>query len=241
MEQSSDIKSEIRRLRCLKQYKSLEDAQLEKLASKNIVLRELVSSGNFINDAEKKQAKILFASFLDTHDFESTSDLNTLSMLIFQMVLVDRIQKALNDCTTKDGKSFISDKLTKSLSDATNQVLSLKLKLHIDNEDKKDDLTVLQLLKRRFHDFINCNKNEFTCVCAKCGNILLLRRRVANFDVMVHPQFSGRWYFNQHAIQMVKDGRMTREDYAKIFSTSVDYVQWCLDKIGVICPTMGNE
>ena len=56
---NSDIKSEISRLKHLKQFSSLEDAQLEKLASKNIVLRELVSSGNFINEAEKKQAKNL--------------------------------------------------------------------------------------------------------------------------------------------------------------------------------------
>jgi hypothetical protein len=237
----ADLKAEIRRLKCLKQFSSLEDAQLEKLANKNLILRELTSSGNFIDDDEKKKAKTIFEKYLTTHDFENHSDLSTLSMLVFNEVLVNRIQKTINELTTKDGKTFINDKLVKSLHEAEDQTLALKLKLHIDNEDKKDDLTVLQQLKRRFHAWIQENKNEFTCVCAKCGNILLLRRRVANFDVMVHPHFSGRWYFNQHAIQMVKDGRMTREDYAKIFSTSVYYVQWCLDKIGVICPTMGNE
>jgi hypothetical protein len=240
MEQSSDIKSEIKRLRCLKQYNSLEDANLEKIAAKNVILRNLVADGNFINDEEKKKAKNLFSAFLSTHDFESTSDLNTLSMLTFQIVLVDRIQKALNDCTTKDGKSFISDKLTKSLSDATNQVLALKLKLHIDNEDKKDDLTVLQLLKKRFNAFIQSNKNEFTCVCAKCGNLMLLRRRVDNFDIMVHPMFSGRFWYSKHAIQMVKDGKMTKEDYASIFSTSTFYVDWCIENEGKIVSTNAN-
>jgi hypothetical protein len=131
--------------------------------------------------------------------------------------------------------------LTKSLSDATNQVLALKLKLHIDNEDKKDDLTVLQQLKRRFHAWIQENKNEFTCVCAKCGNILLLRRRVANFDVMVHPHFSGRFWANEYALNMVKEGRLSKEDYAKIFATSTDYCQWLLDNWGKVYPNSPIE
>jgi hypothetical protein len=162
-------------------------------------------------------------------------------MLVFNEVLVCRIQKTINELTSKDGKTYINDKLVKSLHEAEDQCLALKLKLHIDNEDKKDDLTVLQLLKKRFHIFIQDNKNEFTCVCAKCGNLLLLRRRVDNFDVMVHPQFSGRWYFNRHAIQMVKDGRLTREEYAKIFATSPDYVDWCIANEGKIISNTETE
>jgi hypothetical protein len=225
----SEIKAEIKRIKQLRQFKETPDAQVEKIAQKNLILRELTSSGNFVDEAEKKKAKAIFEKYLSTHDFENHSDLSTLEMLVFNEVLVCRIQKTINELTSKDGKTYINDKLVKSLHEAEDQCLALKLKLHIDNEDKKDDLTVLQLLKKRFHIFI------------QDGNLLLLRRRVDNFDVMVHPQFSGRWYFNRHAIQMVKDGRLTREEYAKIFATSPDYVDWCIANEGKIISNTETE
>jgi hypothetical protein len=236
------VRAEMTKLKRLVNFKNADDAVLEKAAQKVVVLRELVDSGNFIDDTEKKLAKKIFEAYLEQNAFENFSDLSTLSVLVYNEVLSTRVQKSINDCTNKEGKAYISDKLLKSHSDLTNQILHLKTKLGIDKEVKTDEMTALGLLKKRFHQHIQENKNEFTLSvpfsCNSCGKddvkLILVRRRVKDFEVIDHPMFSGRFWYSQVAIDMVKSGRITKEEYAKIFSTSVDYVQWCLDNEGRI-------
>jgi len=245
----ANLKSEIRKLSNLKQNKGLSDQQLEKSAQKNIVLNELVSSGNFVSDKERKQAKQCFDKYLEAHDFESYSDLSTLSMLVFNEILVSRIQSTINECTTKDGKSYINDKLVKSLHEAENQVLSLKTKLRIDKEEKVDEMTALCLLKKRFHDWIQQNKHECTIAipftCQGCGKddvkLVLLRKRVKDWDAIDHHSFMGRFYFNQTAMDMVESGKISKKDYADIFKVSTDYVDFCIANKGRIVPNIKSD
>lgn len=238
----SNIQSEIKKLSKLKQYKDASEEQIQKIAQKNIVLSDLANSGNFINDKEKKQAKQCFEKYLEAHDFETYSDLSTLSMLVFNEILVGRIQNTINECTTKDGKTYINDKLVKSLHEAENQVLSLKTKLRIDKEEKADDFTALQLLKKRFHNWLQENRNECSIAvpytCASCGKddvkMILLRKRVSDWDAINHPHFLGRFWYNKDAMDLVKSGALSKENYAKIFATSIDMVNWCLLNEGKI-------
>jgi hypothetical protein len=236
------VKNEIKKLKRLVQFKGSSDEALTKIAEKNVVLRELVEEGQFLDDAEKKQAKKIFEAYLSAHNFETQSDLSTLSILVWDEILVGRLKKTINDCSTSDGKSFINDKLVKSLNDLTSHILQIKLKLGLDKEADEDEMTALGLLKKRFHEFIQFNKHEFTLAvpfsCSSCGKddvkMVLVRRNVKDFSAIDHPHFSGRFWYNKVAIEMVKSGRLTKEEYAKIFSTSVDYCQWVLDNEGRI-------
>jgi len=238
----SNIQSEIKKLSKLKQYKDASEEQLQKIAQKNIVLSDLANSGNFIDDKEKNQAKKCFEKYLEAHDFETYSDLSTLSMLVFNEILIGRIQNTINECTTKDGKTYINDKLVKSLHEAENQVLSLKTKLRIDKEEKADDFTALQLLKKRFHNWLQENRNECSIAvpytCASCSKddvkMILLRKRVSDWDAINHPHFLGRFWYNKDAMDLVKSGALSKENYAKIFATSIDMVNWCLLNEGKI-------
>lgn len=243
------VQAEIKKLSKLQQYKKVEDASLEKIAQKNIVLRELVESGNFIDDAEKKLAKKMFDAYLEQNSFETYSDLSTLSVLVYNEVLSGRVQKSINECTNKEGKAYISDKLLKSHSDLTNQILHLKTKLGIDKEVKTDEFTALQLLKKRFHQHIQENKNEFTLAvpyeCSGCGKadvkMVLVRRRVKDFDVLNHPHFAGRFWFNEKAINDVENGTLSKEKYAEYFSTSTDFVDWALKNKGRILTVIDDK
>jgi hypothetical protein len=224
----SNVQAEVKKLSRLKQYNNASEEQLEKMAQKNVVLRELVESGNFLEDSEKKLAKKIFEAYLEKLDFENFSDLSTLSTLVYNEVLSKRVEKSINKCSNKDGESYISDKLLKSHSDLTNQILHLKEKLGINKEVKEDEFTALGLLKKRFHQHIQENKNEFMLYvpfeCQGCGKQdvkpVLLRKRIKDFDVLEHPMFSGRFWYSKVAMDMVKSGRLTKSEYAKIFSTS---------------------
>jgi hypothetical protein len=118
----------------------------------------------------------------------------------------------------------------------------LKEKLGINKEEKEDEFTALQLLKKRFHQWIQENKLECTLwvpyTCSSCGHNdvkgHLLRKRVKDFDVIDHPHFSGRFWYNEKAINDVESGKLSKEKYAEYFYTSVDYVNWALQNKGRI-------
>jgi hypothetical protein len=239
------VKNEMSKLKRLVNFKNVDTTVLEKAAQRNVVLRDLISSGNFIDDKEKDLAKKIFENYLSKLDFENFSDLSTLSMLVYNEVLAGRLQRTINDSSTKDGKSYVSDKLIKSLSDLTNQILSLKLKLGVDADKKEDEFTALNLLKKRFHQHIQENKAEYTLwvpyTCSSCGKQdvegHLLRLRVKDYDVLKHPFFSGRFWYNEKAMNDVESGKLSKEKYAEYFYTSVDYVNWALQNKGRILPT----
>jgi len=242
-----EIQAELKKLSKLQQFKNAEESVLLKQAEKNVTLRKLVEEGNFISQEEKKLAKSLFDGFLKTHEFESLSDLNTLSMLIFNMVVLGRIQVSLNECSTKDGGAYIPDKLIKSMHEVETRIDELKIKLGIDRKDQQEDeMTALQLLKRRFAEHIQLNRNEFSIAvpfkCPSCQHedvkMVLLRRRVADFEALDNPHFAGRFWMNEEAIKLVKSGVLTKEQYAKIFSTSIYFVDYCLAHEGKI---LGNQ
>lgn len=236
------VKNEMSKLKRLVNFKNADDAVLEKAAQKVVVLRDLVESGNFIDDAEKKLAKKNFEAYLDQNVFENYSDLSTLSVLVYNEVLSQRVQKSINDCTDSKGKAYISDKLLKAHTDLTNEILKLKKTLGIDKEEKVDEFTALQLLKKRFSQWIQENKLECTLwvpyTCSSCGHAdvkgHLLRKRVKDFDVIDHPHFSGRFWYNEKAMNDVESGKLSKEKYAEYFYTSVDYVNWALQNKGRI-------
>lgn len=226
------VQLEIKKLSKLKQFKNHTEEQLLKLAQYNVVLRELVESGNFLDADEKKLAKTIFENYLSKLDYENYSDLSTLSTLVYSEVLLKRLEKSINKCTDKDGAAYINEKLLKSHSDLSNQVLHLKEKLGINAEDKKDDASYLQLLIKRFQRHIMQNKVEYSTRCGKCGAILLLRQKAKDFDCLLHPNFVGLNYLNLEALQDVEDGKLTKEQYAKFFKVSTDFVDYAIKNKG---------
>lgn len=231
------LQNEIKKLSKLVQYRDKPSDYLKKIAQKNVTLAELIESGNFVDVKEKKRAKTIFENYLETKEFSDYSELSTLSMLVYNRILVERIQSTINVQKDKKEQFYLNDKLAKSLHDAENQVLNLEKSLGLDKgSSEESELNALQRLKKQFNMHIQFNRNEYTCICGNCGFPMLLRKKCDKkfWDVLKHPFFSGRWYFNYEAIQDVKNGKITKEQYARFFHTSVDYVNWCLKNEGMI-------
>ena len=235
---NSDVKKEYKRLKKLVSLKDKSDKYIEKIAEKNIFVRELVNSGNFIGD-EKKEAKKYFDAYLEQNAFENYADLQTLGQLVYNEILVNRIQKTINNQRNKSNEFYVNDKLVKSLHDTENQVEELKKRLKLNEKETKDGLTRIEELEKGLLLEYEFNKNEFQTVCKKCGTILELRRRCKDFDVLVHPMFSGRFWYNRRGMQLIKEGVISKELYAYLFNTSVKYVDWCLQHEGEIVEIEG--
>ena len=230
------VQNEFNKLSRLQQYKNKPVDCIEKKAIVNVKMQDFVRQDVFQDLAEKELAEDLFTKYLSEYNFESTSDILRLQDLVFKYILKNRIQKRLNVLTSgldKDGNAkdiYCSDKDVKPLIDLENAINADKLALGIDkvDDEKKDELTGLQMLMKRFEKYINFNRNEFTTVCAHCGTILLLRRRVKEFENLIHPFFSGRWLYNRAIMEDVKRGLISKEQAARYERTSPDYIDYCL-------------
>ena len=231
---NSDVKKEFKRLKNLASLSDKNDAYIEKMAEKNIYVRELVNSGNFNDNDEKKEAKQLFEAYLEHNSFENRSDLQTLGQLIYNEILINRIQKTINLQKTKDDVFYVNDKIVKALHDTENQVQELKKRLGLNKSEGKDGLSTIEELEKGLLLEYEFNKNEFQTVCGKCGTILNLRRRCKDFDVMVHSAFSGRFLCNLRMLEDVEKGLLSIEKCAEYQYTTTYYIQWLLDHKGEV-------
>ena len=235
----SETRKEFKRLSKLTSFKDKSDDFIEYEAQKNIKIRELVRNGNFIDDNERKFAKTLFDKYLNNYDYENMLDLSTLGVLVYNEILVQRLQKTINKQKDSKGNFYLNDKLLKSLHETQKQVLDLKKELGIDKEKTQNELSAFQQQNKKLDLHIAFNKHEYQTSCANCGTILTLRHKVKDFDCLVHPCFSGRFYYNARGMALVEKGIWTKEQYAWVFQTSTDYVQWCLENKGKIVEVEG--
>jgi len=235
----SDIKKEAKRLSKLTVFQDKSEKFIEHEAWKNVRVRELIRTSNFLNDEEKKFAKSLFDKYLNNYEFENEVDLSTLNTLVFNEVLIQRLQKTINEQKDSKGNFYLNDKMLKSLHETQNQVLELKKQLGLDKEKTANELTAFQQEKKKLDLHIAFNRNSYETACAKCGTILTLRKKTEGFECLVHPMFSGRFWYNRRGMELVEKGIWTKEQYAWVFHTSVDYVNYCLENKGKIVEVEG--
>jgi hypothetical protein len=225
----SELTDEIKRLKNLKQNKNKAEHLLEKDAQKNIWKKQVDIELRFDKPEDKKLAIKLFEDYLDNYLFESFSDINALADLVFEEVLKFNLQSKLQKKIGDKDDAFVPEKLVDAIHNVDEKVFQLKERLGINKQlEKQNDLSALQQLEKRFNTYIQFNKHEFSTVCSSCGHPQLLRRRVKDFDNLKHPFFSGRFWYNRRGIELVKSGIWTKEQYAFVFFTSVDYVDWCI-------------
>lgn len=250
----ADLIREINRIKNLKGTSDLAESEIERKAKINLRVRDFKAKPLFENAEEQVLAEERYKLYLESNEIESISDLDTLKSLIFNEVFETRIQKQLNKLNEED--KFPSDKLTEQLTKVQNQKLDLKVKLGIDSETPTtDELTGLQTLKIRCEKYINENKEEFTCICPH-GSMMLLRRRVKDFDTMEHPWFAGRWLFNYEMLKDVKSGKLSKEDCWRYLSNAsdggnykpafdkqycTDYIDYCLNHWAEITAFLENK
>lgn len=237
----SDLDKELKRLGNLKQNRKKSPADLEKQAMMNCWKRQLKIDDRFLDKDEKKTAEKLFDNYIQNFEFSNYNEVSLLADLVYEEILLRRIQDEINKISEDEKIKFIPDKAISSSHDVQDRIAQLKERLGIINAKEKDDLTALQILEKKFETYINFNRNEFTLVSPCCGKMLLLRRRVKDFDVMVHPYFSGRFWYSPRIINDVIAGILTKEQAAKYLYTSPQYIQWAIDNRNKIVSIEGVD
>lgn len=234
------ITNEINKIKNLIQNKNFTDEELREKAVASLTKKEFDITQYFNDPEEKKEAQKIFTKYIEEYPDLSYSQLDQLKDLVIYSVqknynlgLVDK---------AKEKKQPIQKVLFEQQMLLDEHILKIKDNLGIgklESEKTVNDLTALETLQKRFEDYVNDNKDEFTTKCRKCGTMLLLRRRTKDFECLKHPFFVGTWLANLPLLQYVKDGILTRQQGANILHgahnhTHVKDHDYCLDYIDYI-------
>lgn len=220
--------------RNLKNYVSLSDEVLLRKVREKIALDKFDEDLNiddlFSDVKEKKLAKILRNKYLEQNTIENISEKQDLRQVIFYEILANRYQEEINKQHTE--KAIIPSKgLMEGLQKITLEISRLKSCLGLDKkqEQENDALKALQLLKKRFLNYIQRNQGSFTKVCPHCSKPVLWMFRTDKYDVKKHPFFDDeRNLTNPTLMRLLDEGKITKKDYADIFDTSIYEVDYIL-------------
>lgn len=214
--------------------KSYDQALLDAKESVHIqeVAKEMDIESMFIYAEEKRYAKKLIFKYLEDYTIETVSDKNTLAQLIFLEVTQQRLQKVINE-TYSDTKSVPRDALD-SIHKNTDKIISLKNTLGItrtkQDSQVKDAFSYLQMLKRKRKRWLSENQASRYLTCPHCSKSILLKIKTDVWDAQKHPFFRDRILGNEHLLTLYKEQKLSREDLAKVFDTSLDYIDWLVDR-----------
>jgi len=233
----NDLQKEINKLSNLKNYKNSDKSALERIAQINVWKRQANITDKFKESKQKELAEKFFDNYLNNYEFSDYNDIQNVCDLVYEEVLKQSIQNDIDKIMSDENSKFVPDKLIQSLHSIEERIWILKEKAGIVGKKEQEDLTALQEYEKKLKLYIAHNRNEFTAWlpvnCTQCGSKdvqpILLRRRVKDFELLKHPFFSGRFWYNRRGIELVKADIWTKEQYAWVFHTSVKYVNWCLE------------
>ena len=235
---SEDLKNTIKKFSKMKQYKDKDPSTIEKVARISLWKKQIDIKSRYPKSKDDQQtAEKILDSYLQNYAITSFDQVKNLADLVFEEVMKHRTQVDISKISADDSNLFISDKLIDNLHKIEERIWKIKEKVGIFSDNKKDDLTALEDLKKKFAVYIPFNRNEFTLwsgyTCSGCGKKdvqpLLLRRRVKDFEVLKHPAFSGRFLYNVEIMNDVRDGKITKEMAGRYLKTSPHYIDWALE------------
>ena len=94
-----------------------------------------------------------------------------------------------------------------------------------------DAYQIWDTLKKKMKRWREENQGSRTFWCPHCVKPILLRIRSEAWETQKHPFFIDRFLANKHLMYLYKIGRLEKEDIAKVLETSVDYIEWLLEKV----------
>lgn len=248
------LKKEVNRISNLPQYKNKSQEDLEKIAKTNLNKRDSDIGDKFSNADEKNEARKLFKRYLVEYPNLSYHQLEMIEDLIVHQINKSFIQHQIDK--DKKEKNFVHAALFEQLQNVEEHIFELKDKIGLNKEIEVGELTGLQVLQKKFDKYINEHREEFTTVCSGCGSLLLLRRKVKDFDCLEHPWFAGRWFFNFEILKDVKDEKISKEDAWRYMCAAskggkskpafskeycFDYIDHCMKNWGAIVEHLSNK
>jgi len=200
--------------------------------------------GTGLTTSERRWGKKQFNEYKKKYHIETPSDLQLLEELVFREALQERykrkigkLAKDVNKKNKESGKKEIQTEivpkfLLNSLNQNLEQILILREKLGLFEEKKgKDPFKYIQILRKKFTKWREENQGSRTLVCPHCSKMIMLKIKTEAWEALKHPFFKDRVLANEYLWELYKEGKITKEDIAKVLHVPTDYIDWLEEKI----------
>lgn len=235
MDAQTELQKEIKQLRGLFKGRLNEEQLLEKAIELRAKRKEknkniLDASVIFSNKAEKKQANKLLEKYTSNFSIETISDKNILLQVVYLEIIQNRLQDKLNEFN--ETNKSVPSQLIKLIHENQNQILSLKEKLGILRNKELGTFDKIAVLMEKAKIWRQNNQASRTTSCPHCGQMILWKIRSDIWELQKHPFFKDKILGNPHLVKMYQEGKIKKEDVAKILEVSDGYVDWLIDLWG---------
>lgn len=221
----------IKKLKNMKQYRNMTDAEIDKIASKKIELNEVVKEFALLtNDEDKYRALELYEKYTTEKDFETFSERSVLIHLIELELIADKIKKYINE--QSDEKRGIPLKSTVELLEYTERINDIKIKLGLlGNSESKTFLENWNILLKKTQTYYETHKGCNITKCPKCQTIIELRMRTEGLQPEECKWFKGTLLYNAPLFALFHNKIITAEQVAEILGTGTQYVEMMYQNI----------
>lgn len=204
------------------------------MVTKNTDNSKYKFQGTGLSVAERNSAKKAFNKYLSTYPNPSYSDLQLLEELVYRETIHERYKKKIDELNKNDSvkeKNIIPKYLLEFLNENLAQQIILKEKLGLFKEKVEDEYKALQILEKKFKIWKENHIEERKVTCPFCSEIFFLNIRTTGFTESKLKLFKNKVLCNEHLWACYKEGKITKEDFAKILNVSNDYIDWLESKI----------
>jgi hypothetical protein len=221
----------IKRLKNIKQNANLSPEELDKLAIRLLVEKELKASFVGLLDTEVDKALALYYKYIEENSFESLAERSTLIGVIYKEILKERIMQFIRkEGQEKDGAIPLA--MTEKVMDLDAQILTDKDKLGM-LKDKNNDSFVrtLEELKKKAITYYNEHAGETYVKCPNCLQLFRLLMKVDNLEPNKASFFKGTTLYNKPLLDLYHNKTLTLEKIAEIMGVHAKYIIFIYENI----------
>ncbi len=184
---------------------------------------------------EKQDAKERFNNYRKKYHFDSISDLQLLEELVYRESLQERYKKKILAIANKKEvkeENVVPTYVLRALDENLSKQLEIKDKLGLFDTNKNDEYKAFEILEKKFEIWKEEHIEERKIVCPFCKEIFFLNIRTDKYIPSKLKLFKNKVLCNEELWKLYKEeGKITKDDMAKILNVSPDYIDWLVEHI----------
>lgn len=244
-----DYQSRINKLKNLPQMRNKTDAELITYIDKKDKVKKrkqeeeknsslpYTPQWSGLNVVEQKWAQQRYDEYLKYHHYiDNYSDLQILEELVWTEAISERYKIKIEKLDENTNLSNIPKELLTSLNEFQKRAIQLKEKLGLFEERKQSTFLDFWIkFKTKLLNWSLTHRGQFQMKCPHCGNMVLLLRKIDDYNTFDFTMFKGTVLYNYEMFKDVHEGKITIEDMSRYWGIPLtDYCKGMYERVFLV-------